>query len=309
MFNSDLPFGVKVDTYADTVRSLAREVDHWKAEAARNRKKYEDLQRKMCRTSKHDVDLPAEFVRRLERFESEVDRYRTENKTLRERVTAAETEVTTLQDHIAGQKNKLKGAGKKVRNAKDVAGKQEEKVKDAVREKQGRASSERKMKQKLDKALAEVASLTKLSDDLLADLEVEQAGQPHMRRGDSASDVTVAVVPVEFRINRAHFRMLSKTLETSKASVTMQLQDWYDEWTKLKEPVQKVVGADYVDDKKSGKAVVELDKLFGDSVEHGHQMTVAEHDGPRSKEGLETICRKDEARHNEYGTMWVGSIH
>ncbi|KAF2438374.1 hypothetical protein P171DRAFT_371433 [Karstenula rhodostoma CBS 690.94] len=256
-----------------------------------------------AKKGKDDVDLPAEMVRRLERLEGEVDRYRTENDNLRDRLKAAETEVATLRDHIAGQKNKLKGAGKKVRNAKDVAGKQEEKAKDAVREKQDRVSSERKMKQKLDKALAEVASLTKLSDDLQTDLEVERAGKPHMRKGDSASDTTVAVIPVEIQINRAHFLTLAKTFEISQASVNMQMQSWYDEWKKPEEAVKQVVGANYVDEKRKDKADVDLEKLLGDLVEHGHEMTGAEHDGPRSKHGLETMCRKAETLHNGYGTM------
>lgn len=303
--DNDLPFGVKVDTYAeDTVKLLSHERDRWKAEAAQIRKEHNDLQRKLCRTAKTDVDLPAEMVRRLERLENDVDRYQDENKDLRDRVKAAETEVTMLQDHIVSQNNRLKGAGKKVRNAKDVSGKQEEKAKDAVREKQDRVSSERKMKQKCDKALAEAASLTKLCDDLQTDLDVERAGRPHLRKGESASDTAVAVVPIELTVHRAHFLALTETLEISQASVTLQMQDWYDRWKKPQSPRQQVVGANYADDdKESTRLAVNLDKLFGDLVEHGHQMTGAEHDGCRSKQSLENICRTAEARHATFGTM------
>ncbi|OAG02733.1 uncharacterized protein CC84DRAFT_1219689 [Paraphaeosphaeria sporulosa] len=185
----------------------------------------------MCRKRKYDAELPAEMVRGLERLENEVNRYQGENKELRERLKAAETEVTTLQDHVASHKNKLNGGDKKVRSAKDVAGKQEEKAKDAVREKQD-------------------PSLTKLCDDLRADLEVERAGRSNKRKDDSASDITVAVVPVELTISRGNFLTLSETLEISQATVAMQLQDWYDEWMKPDDPVKQVLGADFVDNEK-----------------------------------------------------------
>jgi phage shock protein A len=307
VFGCDLPFGVQVVTDAeDAIKLVSHERDQLKAEAAKYKKEYEGLQRKVCKRGLHDVDLPAEVVRRLERLErleTDVTRYLTENANLRDSLKDAETEVATLQDQIASQKNKLKGAGKKVRNAKDVAGKQEVKAKDAVREKQDRVSSERKMKQKCDKALAEVASLTKLCDDLQANLDIERAGRPHMRKGDSASDTVVAVIPVQIEINRAHFLTLSDTLEISRASVAMSMQAWYDDWKKPKEPSKTVIGADYVDDKKSDKVPVNLDKLFADMVEDGHQQTGAEHDGWRSKQSLDTICRKAEERHNTYGTL------
>jgi hypothetical protein len=304
VFGCDLPFGVQVDTgVEDTIRSVSHERDLWKAEATQYQKDYENLQQKVCRKAFHDLDLPAEVVRRLERLETEVTRYLTENSNLRDNLKAAKSEVMTLQNHIASQKNKLKGAGKQVRNAKDVASKQEVKANGAMHEKQARVSSERKMKQKCDNALAEVASLTKLCGDLQADLDVERAGGPHMRKGDSASDTAVAVIPVQIAINRAHFHALSETLEISRASVTMSMQEWYDNWKQPKEASKQVVGANYVHDKKSNQVPVNLDKLYADLVEDGHQHTGAEHDGWRSKQSLETICRNAEEQHNSYGTL------
>ncbi|KAF2633036.1 hypothetical protein BU25DRAFT_471224 [Macroventuria anomochaeta] len=178
VIDSGLPFGMQIDTYAeDTVKSLLRECDLYKAEAAKHKKSYEELERRVYERAIEDKNLPAEVVRRMNRLENEIERYRVEIKELRKNLKAAESEMATFQDKIAGQKNKLKEAGKKVRNAKDFAGKQEEKAKSVVHDKQLRASSERKMRQERNEAVAEVASLTRLCDDLQVALKVERYGR------------------------------------------------------------------------------------------------------------------------------------
>lgn len=168
-----------------------------------------------------------------------------------------------------------------------VAGRQEEKAKSAVHDTQQRFKSEHKMQQKRNQAVAEVARLSKLCDDLQTHLEAERASEPHLRVEDPASDVAVAVIPVELSVQRAHFQQLVAVFHSNQISITEQLRRWYTDWKKLKQPSRQVVGADYIDVKQDKKAV-DLDKLYADMVElvDGHVQTGAEHDGPRSTRTL-----------------------
>jgi hypothetical protein len=182
VIDSGLPFGMQVDTYAeDTIKSLLRERDLMKEEVAQQKKAYEDLEQRVCKRAAVDINLPAEVARRVKRLENEVERCRTENEDLRIGLKAAQSQVVNLQDEIAGQKNKLKGASKKVGNARDVAGKEEEKTKSAVHDKQLQLFSERKMRQERNEVAAEKSRLAKLCIDLQRELEVERAGEPHLR--------------------------------------------------------------------------------------------------------------------------------
>lgn len=300
--HGDLPFGMQIDTYAeDTVNKLSQKCEVLEQELHQQKKAYDDLERRVYKKAVADVDLPAEVLRRLRRLEGETERQQTQNKQLREDLKFAESEVTMLRNEVEGQKNRLKGAGKKVRNAKDVAEKQDEKAKDAVRGKQLRVSSERKMKLERNEAVAKVASLTKQCDDLQSNLEVETSGRPHLRKTDASSDEGIAVMPIEITMRRVHYPKLSAILECNQMSITEQMQHWYEDWKKLQEGTQHVVGATYIkDNKNDGKPAVDLEKLYADMVElvDGHQQTGAEHDGPRSRNGLDTICRKAEKRHN-----------
>ncbi|KAJ4349242.1 Trafficking protein particle complex subunit 31 [Ascochyta clinopodiicola] len=149
---------------------------------------------------------------------------------LREQHTKSSSDIT-LQNEIAGQKNRLKGAGKKVRNAKDVAGKQEEKAKVATHNQQMHTSSERKMKQERKEAVAEVQSLMKLCKDLQADLEVEQSGRPHLRKGVSTSDTTPAIIPIELTIYCGDFLQLSRIFEANQITITEEMEHCYEGWT------------------------------------------------------------------------------
>ena len=297
----DLPFGMEVGTYAeDTIKSLLRDRDHSIKEAARYRKAYGDLERRVYKNAISDVNLPADLTRRLHRLENELERQQAENKQLQEKLKICESEVATLQDEVAGQKNKIKGAGKKVRNAKDYASKSEEKAKNAVQDKQLRVSSERKMKNERNEAFAKLASLTKLCDELQSDLQEESSGQPHLRKVSAYSDEAVAVLPIELTVLRKHFVSLVPVFESYQIGMTKEMQCWYDGWKKSKDTTQQVVGAAYIDIEKSNQAASSLGKLYGDMIElvDGHQQTGAEHNGPRSKRSLEATCRKAEARHN-----------
>jgi chromosome segregation ATPase len=299
--DTGLPFGMKVDTYAeDTIKDLLRERGEWQAQAEKYVTAYEELERRVYKNAIADADLPQEIVRRLNRLENVTTQYQAENKDLREKLNAVEYELAVRESEITGQKNRLKGAGKKVRNAKDVAGKQEEKAKTAVNDKQLRIASERKMKQERDQAAKKAQSLEKLCDDLQTNLDVERSGRPHLRKGDTASETTTAVIPIELSICREDFLKLSAIFDSNQMSVTDQLQRWYEEWKKPKEEIRQVVGASYNCNKENGKTAIDLEKLYADMVElvDGQQQTGAEHDGPRSKHSLEKICRKAEDRHN-----------
>jgi hypothetical protein len=296
-----LPFGMEVSTYAeDTIRSLLQDRDRFQEEAARYRKAYEDLERRVYKNAISDVDLPADLTRRLHRLENELERQQAETKQLREKLKISENEVATLQDEVAGQKNIIKGAGKKVRNAKDFAGKSEEKAKHAERDKQLRISSERKMKNERNEAFAKLASLTRMCDELQSDLQEETSGQPHSRKVSASSDEAVAVIPIELTVLRKHFVSLVPIFESYQIGITEEMQRWYDERKKSKDVTQQVVGATYIDSEKSDNAASSREKLYADMIElvDGHQQTGAEHNGPRSKRSLETTCRKAEERHN-----------
>jgi chromosome segregation ATPase len=238
----------------------------------------------------------------LHRLENELERQQAENKQLRERLKISESEVATLQDEVASQKNKIKGAGKKVRNAKDFAGKNEEKAKHAVQDKQLRVSSERQMKNERNEAFAKVASLTRMCDELQSDLKEETSGQPHLRKVSTSSDEAVAVIPVELTVQRKHFVSLVPVFESYQISITEETQRWYDEWNKSKDITQQVVGATYIDNEESDKAASSREELYADMIElvDGHQQTGAEHNGPRTKRSLETTCRNAEERHNSH---------
>ncbi len=286
--NSGLPFGMKIDTYAeDTIRDLIRERDEYKREVETGKNAYEQLERRVYKSVIADSDLPVEIVRRLKRLDNDNTRYRDENGKLRERLKAVESELATRENEVTGQKNRLKGAGKKVKNAKDAAEKEQEKAKNAVHDKQKRVSSERKLRQERNEAIAEAQSLAKSCEDLQADLEVERSGRPHLRKGDTAADTTTAVIPIELTICRGDFLQLSNVFDSTQVTVTQQLQHWYTELKKPKEVTLQVVGTDYAPGEEEETAIKQ-DKLYADMVElvDGHTQTAAEHDGPRSKRAL-----------------------
>lgn len=299
--DTGLPFGMRVDTYAENaIKLLIQERDAYKAESDKLKKAYDELDRRVYRKVVLEADLPAEMVHRLNRLDNETERYRAENIDLRKKLKVTEGEAVTLRAEVTNQKNKLKGAGKKVRNAKDLAGKEEDKAKTAVHNQQLRADCQKKMKQERNEAKAEAQSLRKLCEDLQADLQVERSGRPHLRQGLNHSETTAVVIPIELTIHRADFLKLSTVFESNQIAITEQIQRWYKDWKKPKEATRQVVGANYTSNKERGKAAVNLDKLYADMIElvDGHQQTGAEHDGPRSRDSLETTCRRAEERHN-----------
>jgi chromosome segregation ATPase len=173
------------------IASLSRERDAWKARAEQQELVIAELDRRVSKDL-DKTDLPADVVRRLNRLESEITCLRSDNSQLKHDLQATEHENVNLGNQNEGKARKLKGANKKVMNAKDVASKEEEKAKGAKDDKQRHLASERKMKKERNDALAVLQKEEKISTDLRGELEVEQSGAPYMR--DAASDPTTPLL-------------------------------------------------------------------------------------------------------------------
>jgi chromosome segregation ATPase len=275
------------------IKSLIKQRDDWEAQAKEYATEKEDLQRRLYAKLADQSDLPTNIVRRLHRLENDCQRLRVENTKLHENLKAAESETTGLRDKIVDQTQKVKGANKKTKNAKEVAGKVEEKAQDAMSDKKRHLESERKMRKEKNDALAALQEQSKLAEDLRAELSIERSGKPHLRETEGTdSNFTTVVIPMEFFIRRAHYPMLLEILESNRINYVDRAKEWYERWAFVnKEEVVKVVGANYVDDES-------MDKLYGGMIEGGLMMTGAEHDSWRSMKGLEAICRNAHARHN-----------
>lgn len=282
------------DQYArDVILALVRERDSLQAKVADQALQLEGLERRVYSkelpTAGHTLDV----VQRINRIEKDNTRLRSEIAQLKDNLKATETENVKVCNENDGKARKLKGASKKVRDAKKVAVVEEEKAKGAISDKQRHLASERKMRKEHGEARAALQAQMKINEDLRAELEVEQSGTPHMR--DTAEDVnnTVVVLPVQFEMRRSDFLKLKLALEAHQMAITDNLTRWYNEWKKPKLEVKQVVGANYVDDEKSAR-------VYEDMVEmpNGYLETGAEHDGWRSRRALEVVCRQAEDKHN-----------
>jgi hypothetical protein len=275
----------------DTLTALILDRNAWKAQAEERNKIINGLDQRISRDPNHS-DLPGDVVRRFNRHESEVTRLKSENAQLKDSLYIIECENTRIGNQNDGKARKLKGANKKVKNAKDVAGKQEEKAKEAVGDKQRHLASER------NDALAALQEQKKINMDLVAKLEVEQSGAPHVREAAGDPNNTLVVIPIEFEIRRIDIQALMMSFEVNQMSIAQKFKIWYEGWKEPKEEVRNVVGANYLDDEKKKNA-----RIYEDMVEmpDGYMETGAEHDGQRSKRSLESVCRHAEARYNGDG--------
>jgi hypothetical protein len=187
-----------------------------------------------------------------------------------------------------GKSRKLRGANKKVKNAKDVAVKEKEKADDAFQQKQMRLKSEREMRKELKDEKGKVAMCEKEIESLKAKLHIETAGYPHIRDDGTTGDEATVAFTVQLLIYRQHFQMLRMMLESNRMKMTDNLVEWYEQWKKPEGAKDGVVGANYVDTGKSHR------EMFEDDLEvvQEYPLTGAEHDGWRSKRGLEAVCRQ-----------------
>lgn len=208
----------------------------------------------------------------------------------------ANSEKATLGHDNENKASKLKGANKKVKNAKEVAVKEGEKAKDAIQNKNQRLNSERKMKDERNKALADLQKEKKLTEELKAQLETERSGKPHMRDTSSNNDIVTAVVSICFDVRRVDFRSILPILIKNQMSLEEKFTLLYEAYKEPLESEVTVVGANYVEDEEQRKK----DRLYEDMIEmpNGFMETAAEHDGRCSKRSLEAICRHTQARYN-----------
>jgi len=88
--------------------------------------------------------------------------------------------------------------------------------------------------------------------------------------------------------------------------LTDQLQNWYTQWKKPKIEQTKVVGANYLSEKKA-KMIKVGEHLYDDMIDSTEganggvyiPQTGAEHDGLRSKRGLDDFCRNVQNDYND----------
>lgn len=242
-----------------------------------------------------NASLPVDVVNRLHHLEDENVCLKKEKDKLSNGLRAAEHEIATLRDSVDKKTRKAKGANKKVKSAKEVVIKEEEKDNIAISDSQRRAKSEQNMRKEKRDALAACAQQQKLVEDLRAELEIEQSESVHLRETEGTdSNNTTVVIPMTLLIRRQDYLRIQDILECNRLNYVDKAKEWYDTWKKAakEEEAPKVVGADYVDDEKKRY------KLYDDMIEDGFMMTGAEHDGWRSMRGLEATCRRAEEHYN-----------
>ncbi|KAF2825859.1 hypothetical protein CC86DRAFT_294485 [Ophiobolus disseminans] len=282
------------------IKALIKERDDVQSQVKEQACTIEQLERRVYARVAADAQLPVDVVRRLNRLESDCLNLRKENAKLHDNLKAAESETATLRDTISEKAQKAKGALKKTKNAKEVASKEETKAKNAVHERQQLLKSQREMKEERNHARRARAEQEKITEDLRAELKLEQSGRPHLRDTEgSRSNVTTLVIPIELKINRAdHMRTLSR-LRFHQQYFLTTVQGWHETWTTRAQEGDDDGQEGYADDSEVDGLDYEdkEDKLYGGMVEGGEMMTDAEHDGWRSMKGLEAVCRNAQARY------------
>jgi DNA repair exonuclease SbcCD ATPase subunit len=282
------------------IKSLVKERDELQTQVKNHESTIEHLERRVYAKVASDAELPVDVVRRLNRLEKDCQHLRDQNTRLRDNLTAAESETATLRDTIAEKSQKMKGANKKTKNAKEVAVKVEEKAKDAVNDKQRHLASERKMRKERNDALAALAKEEKIAEDLREELKIEQSGRPHLRDTEgSKSNHTTVIVPIEVRIRRIDYYRTLRRLRSSPGYLAHVVQEWHVKWTAEKEDEDGDENEEYSEDYEGDDLDDEYEnKLYGGMVEGGDIMTGVEHDSWRSMKGLEEVCRNTHAQYN-----------
>lgn len=276
------------------IANLGHQCDQWKAQAEEQAKVIANLDRGVSRDATM-LNLPRDIIRRLNRLQSEIARLRAENAQLKETRKTTERENVLLGNQNESKASKLKGANKKVRHAKEVAGKEGEKAKEAVEAKQRHLASERKMKKERDDALAAMQEQEKINEKLRAELEIEQSGAPHKRDAAVDPNNTIVVISVEFEVRRIDIQRIIVELGRYQADMTAYAKAWYKKWCGLNKDNGAIPGAgSFEEDMKKAR-------LYEDMVEKpdGCIETGAEHDGWRSRRALEAVCRDAKACFNE----------
>lgn len=276
------------------IKALIREREDLQVQIREHAATIEQLTRRLHSMPHSNALEPTETVNRVYRLEHENGGLRNEKERLNDNLRAAECETATLRSRLEDKSQKVKGANKRTKNAKQVAEKEGEKAKDAVQDKQRCAKAEKQMKQQRNEAKAALQEHVKMVDILQTEIAIERSGMIHLRETEGThSDFTTVVIPMEFLIRRQDYVHVQDTLESNRNSYVDRAKKWYEKWKagQEEEEVRPMVGANYVDDEKK-------DKLYGDMIEAGFMSTGAEHDGWRSMKGLKQICRNAEAAYN-----------
>lgn len=150
MFPHDLSSASQLSstTATSVIKGLIRERDALHAQSIEDTSTIEQLQRRLYAkaTDNDATNLPYEIVTRLHRRENEVQRLRKTNDSLKDNLTAAENETCLPREQLVDRQEKMKGANKKTKNAKEVASKEEKKAKTAVGDEQRHVESVKKIR-------------------------------------------------------------------------------------------------------------------------------------------------------------------
>jgi hypothetical protein len=159
---SDLMGGVQLMMNQDPITALMDERDKWRNRTNESAKRIAVLEKRMASKSITGLPLGSDLKARLDHLERENERLKREKLRVEEELQATKMQNASLCNDNDGKSRKLKGANKKVKNAKDVAVKEEEKAKEAAHERDQRLKQQREQQRKLKTAQAEVASKEKI---------------------------------------------------------------------------------------------------------------------------------------------------
>lgn len=101
------------------IKSLIKERDTLQMQVSEQAETIKTLEHRIYSNMSPDAQLPVEVVRRLHLLENDYQRLRKENVKLNENLRAAESEAAILRDTVADKSQKVKGAMKKTKNAKE----------------------------------------------------------------------------------------------------------------------------------------------------------------------------------------------
>jgi chromosome segregation ATPase len=139
----------------DHTTKLTKERDYWKSQAEISIVRINTLEKRIASKLTAIPPLDHEVVARLSRLEQENRQLKSKNQNLEDEVRELKTEKSLLCDDNEDKSRKLRGASKKVKNAKDVAIREKEKAGDALHQKKAatrvRARDEKAAKSRTSK--------------------------------------------------------------------------------------------------------------------------------------------------------------
>ena len=292
---------VHQSTLTETLSNERNERIEWKKKDQEYEKTIQKLHQRLAGKYESQPDLTIEVVNRINHLERENQRLQSKVTECEEKSEKYERDNIVLYNENTDKTKKLKGAKKKIVKAKSIVGKEEEKAKTAVNDKNNRLTSERKMRKERNEALASFEEQKKICEDLRAQLTVEQAGHPHLREDGTEEDHTTVVIPIEFKIHRGDFRTLGMVFESNQMKIKDAWKIWYKELKKPGSGGAMAAGPTYENawNENKIKFRTEIEGSSNDlEAEGSFPVTGAEHDGWRSKRSLDSICRQAQASHN-----------